>query len=287
MRFVQHFITATIATTMAIGIGYVIVMLTWAGVAQWATSSLDDNAHVEAVSIALPSPAASCGTERWPAPAASCGTERWPVKTLADPDAARISEHPIAATVAELTAGEAPARSTLPNAARLPAELKTYIVTGYLVGFKREDDSDFHIVIADLSNPRKTMVNEIPAAACMPEEYADQAERLRASWEKRFGKATAKFKDVRRHHIKVQFTGVGFYDFIHGQTGVAHNGFELHPVLAWQDAAAAQPVKGELRSEVDARMKFLPLVDAAFRGTKLLHADSFFLLKPVPAMDAF
>ena len=28
-------------------------------------------------------------------------------------------------------------------------------------------------------------------------------------------------------------TGVGFFDFIHGQTGVAPNGIELHPVLAF------------------------------------------------------
>jgi hypothetical protein len=30
----------------------------------------------------------------------------------------------------------------------------------------------------------------------------------------------------------VQITGVGFFDFIHGQTGVAPNGIELHPVLS-------------------------------------------------------
>jgi len=26
-------------------------------------------------------------------------------------------------------------------------------------------------------------------------------------------------------------TGVGFFDFLHGQTGVAPNGIELHPLL--------------------------------------------------------
>jgi hypothetical protein len=29
----------------------------------------------------------------------------------------------------------------------------------------------------------------------------------------------------------VTVTGVGFFDRIHGQTGVAPNGIELHPVL--------------------------------------------------------
>lgn len=28
-------------------------------------------------------------------------------------------------------------------------------------------------------------------------------------------------------------TGVGFFDFLHGQTGVAPNGIELHPVMAF------------------------------------------------------
>jgi len=29
----------------------------------------------------------------------------------------------------------------------------------------------------------------------------------------------------------VRITGVGFFDYIHGQRGVAPNGIELHPVL--------------------------------------------------------
>ena len=31
--------------------------------------------------------------------------------------------------------------------------------------------------------------------------------------------------------IKVRISGVGFFDFLHGQTGVAPNGRELHPIL--------------------------------------------------------
>ena len=30
--------------------------------------------------------------------------------------------------------------------------------------------------------------------------------------------------------------GVGFFDFLHGQTGVAPNGIELHPVLRFSNA---------------------------------------------------
>lgn len=34
-------------------------------------------------------------------------------------------------------------------------------------------------------------------------------------------------------HGDVIITGVGFWDIIHGQTGVAPNGIELHPVLSF------------------------------------------------------
>jgi hypothetical protein len=32
---------------------------------------------------------------------------------------------------------------------------------------------------------------------------------------------------------RAQITGVAFFDFLHGQTGVAPNGIELHPVLGF------------------------------------------------------
>ena len=32
----------------------------------------------------------------------------------------------------------------------------------------------------------------------------------------------------RVHHVRI--AGVGFFDFLHGQSGVAPNGLELHPV---------------------------------------------------------
>jgi hypothetical protein len=39
----------------------------------------------------------------------------------------------------------------------------------------------------------------------------------------------------------VRVTGVGFFDFLHGQTGVAPNGIELHPVLKIEFVPAATP----------------------------------------------
>ncbi|EWM11974.1 hypothetical protein [Kutzneria sp. 744] len=39
---------------------------------------------------------------------------------------------------------------------------------------------------------------------------------------------TSSFKTA---NVPVTITGVGFFDFLHGQTGVAPNGIELHSVL--------------------------------------------------------
>jgi hypothetical protein len=36
---------------------------------------------------------------------------------------------------------------------------------------------------------------------------------------------------VLRRPLRVSITGIGFFDRIHGQKGVAPNGIELHPVL--------------------------------------------------------
>lgn len=33
---------------------------------------------------------------------------------------------------------------------------------------------------------------------------------------------------------KARITGVASFDFLHGQTGVAPNGIELHPLLAFR-----------------------------------------------------
>lgn len=180
-------------------------------------------------------------------PSFPCGTERWAVKTSADKDADKVNTAvPITTTVANLVTIAAPTRAELdakPDS-RFAAELHAYTVQGYLVGFKRETDEDFHIVIADLAQPKTTMIVEIPAGDCMPttdggslsaSSLRNEAVKLQASWQARFGKATAKFKNVAVHKMKVEITGVGFFDFLHGQTGVAPNGFELHRVIAWKE----------------------------------------------------
>jgi|SRR5579872_3764237 len=171
----------------------------------------------------------------WPqSKKAVCGTERWAVKTLADPQGEQTAARsPRDTTVAQLTSFPAIDRKTLLHAPATrfpPAELTVYEVHAVMLGFKRESDDDFHIVIADPKNLKDTMIVEIPAGACVPGPDQAAFASEQAAFAEQFGKPTAKYKALAKP-IAVEVRGVGFYDFIHGQTGVAKNGFELHPVL--------------------------------------------------------
>ena len=75
----------------------------------------------------------------------------------------------------------------------------------------------------------KTMVTEIPSPACdgSTSPFAAGIALARAKLNARLS-PTSVFMTA---NLPVQLKGVGFFDFIHGQTGVAPNGIELHPIL--------------------------------------------------------
>jgi hypothetical protein len=74
-----------------------------------------------------------------------------------------------------------------------------------------------------------TMILEIPLPACVGvgSPFAGGVALARSEFNSHLT-ATTSFKTA---NIPVRVTGVGFFDFLHGQTGVAPNGIELHPVL--------------------------------------------------------
>ena len=146
--------------------------------------------------------------------APACGVERWTVKTLQD----RPRLLPVRDTsIAFLTSRPAP--SSLPDA-RLPFERHIYCVRAAVTLVRPEDDSDLHVVIEDAQG--RTMITEAPLPACAP--------RATALRRKQMGTARAVVRVCARGVI----TGVAFFDFQHGQTGVAPNGIELHPVLGFR-----------------------------------------------------
>jgi hypothetical protein len=168
----------------------------------------------------------------------ACGKERWAVKTMSDPAASDVTLEPVPTTVAALVATPAP--DTAAEDIRLnQIEKQTFSVHAKLVGFKQElqgseGDHDFHVVLQDL-NSSDTMIVEIPSPACQGVCNSLVLDRIQ---EARNDFAAAFPKDPPSSDFAlvdgtptVEVTGIGMFDYFHGQTGVAKNCIELHPVL--------------------------------------------------------
>src|ERR1700682_944344 len=158
---------------------------------------------------------------------AQCGVERWPVKTGTDADVALVNlSSTTSTTIANLVALTAP--STLPQNNRVqPTETTVFVINATATLYKLETDSDYHVVIQDASG--NTMIVEIPSPSCVGtgSPFAASISTARSEFNARFTPTTS----FQTANIPVQVKGVGFFDFLHGQTGVAPNGIELHPVL--------------------------------------------------------
>ncbi len=159
-----------------------------------------------------------------------CGKERWSVKTGTDTDAGSVNlSSPQSATIAQLDALTPP--SPIPAANRFaPTEETVFVVNATLTDYKLEGgskgDSDYHLVLEDQGH---TMVSEIPSPGCVGSSslFAAQIANARAEFDAHFT-ATTSFQTA---NVPVQVTGVGFFDFAHGQHGAAPNIIELHPIL--------------------------------------------------------
>ncbi len=157
----------------------------------------------------------------------SCGVERWSVKTGTDADAGLINLNSTTpTTIASLIALPAPA--TLPSNNRIqPTETTVFQLQDTLTEYKLETDSDYHLVLADGSG--NTMIVEIPDPACVgsTSPLLPGIQTARSEFDARYT-PNGSFQTV---NVPVTVTGVGFFDYLHGQTGVAPNGIELHAVL--------------------------------------------------------
>jgi hypothetical protein len=123
----------------------------------------------------------------------------------------------------------------LPQRARnRPVETTTYRVHARLVESKFEEDSDFHLVIAD-ARTGGTMIVEFPASYCTltaKPVFRRRMQAARLAFIRSCGVPSSSFFSPLRGTATV--TGVGFFDFNHGQTGRAPNVIELHPVIGFR-----------------------------------------------------
>jgi hypothetical protein len=156
---------------------------------------------------------------------ADCGVERWPVKTGTDADTAQISPLVFPVSIAYLRG--IPAVRPLAQANRVPpVETTTYGVTATLTDIRRDPDGDYDLVLSDASG--NTLIAEVPSPDCTgtASPFRQAIASVRAAIDSRIG-VTAAF---RRINLPVEVEGVGFFDFLEGQTGAAPNGIEIHPV---------------------------------------------------------
>ena len=162
-----------------------------------------------AARVAAPAPERHAGFST----AFACGVERWTVKTLQDrPRLIRAK----ATTVARLVSVPRPA--SLPST-RLPFERRIYSVVAAVTLIRPEDDQDLHLV---LQSGRNHMIAEAPnAPACTSRATAYRKRQMRDA------------RRVVRVCRRARVVGVAFFDFKHGQTGVAPNAIELHPILGF------------------------------------------------------
>src|SRR5687767_14769060 len=189
---------------------------------------------------------------------AACGVERWSVKTGTDPQASSVvlSSY-ISSTIYNFHQSTRPA--SLPSNGRVsPRETTQYRLSGTLTKYVREADSDYHLVIKDGSG--RTMIIELPASNCVGagSPFGPGIARARQQFDARFTATTS----MKTTTTPVTIKGIGFWDYIHGQTGVAPNGIEVHPVLdiVFGTAATSVAVEGEESEATDAADAIEPQV---------------------------
>lgn len=202
----------------AAGVFLLTAVLCSAGTASATTAYRLGPAHDSEPELLVPNPNATTG---------SCGVERWPVKTGTDPDAGQVDiSSSTPASITQLAAIQPPV--SLPNDQRIsPTETTSFTIDATLTQYKLEADSDYHLVISEANG--QTMIAEIPDPACVGvgSPFMADIQTARQVFDNRYA-ATGTFQAT---DIPVCLTGVGFFDFVHGQTGVAPNGIELHPVI--------------------------------------------------------
>jgi hypothetical protein len=158
---------------------------------------------------------------------AQCGVERWSVKTGTDQDSGLINLNSTTATTINSLSNLA-APITIPDNQRLqPTETTVWVVNATLKEYVLAYDSDYHMVLTD--DAGHTMIAEIPDPGCVGpgSPLAAGIAHARAQFDAIFT-ATTTFQTA---NVPVRITGVGFFDYLEGQDGVAPNGIELHPVI--------------------------------------------------------
>jgi hypothetical protein len=183
----------------------------------------------------------------WPASAAmACGEWRWPVKTLSDPDAGKVHYGTILNRKVPALRKLTPPSNMSGDSPRFHGvERNVYRLHVALIEAKVEDDHDIHLVVAGPAAKAKTMIVEFPSVKC---DGAAQSHHRQAMARSRNHLLADCGTIPSTKFVKLKgtatITGVGLWDEKHGQTGVAPNGIELHPVLSYRRGTCSKASSG-------------------------------------------
>jgi hypothetical protein len=161
------------------------------------------------------------------------------VKTLSDPREKLVNYTPHDSSIGRL--GKKPHPHVGPNTKRIEGvETTNYRVAARLVEMKLEDDRDVHLVVSVPSAPSKTMIVEFPDTTCNGASSSPKKAKMRSARSALIAAcgqpSSSRFTDLSG---RATVTGVGFFDIPHGQTGIAPNAIELHPVLKFSPSSCS------------------------------------------------
>ena len=105
-------------------------------------------------------------------------------------------------------------------------ELSTYTLEATIVRGLVESDGDYHLVIQGKSGA--TMVAESPAPSRAHVGDTPWYKEILAVRQQLEARAVV---SRQSESVPIRITGVGFFDIVHGQTGMAPSGLNLHPIL--------------------------------------------------------
>jgi hypothetical protein len=92
-------------------------------------------------------------------------------------------------------------------------------------------NKDFHLVLANPNDQSETIIGELPDPTCVANAAFAHGLTVMRSWMMSTFGAAGRTTLRLPQPVPVLVRGVVFYDFIHGQDGVAPNGIEIHPIL--------------------------------------------------------
>jgi hypothetical protein len=174
-----------------------------------------------------------------PQPNTAPALYRWPVRTGSDLDASLVNAEPIPATIEELAAQSRP-RALSPATGSFPAyqnrrtegaERTVYVVEATIVGCQWMHSQMIHLnlegdsgqtIIANCPHPDPPFVK--PSS-----RWVEQISQARLAIQERLKPVPDKRMCINE---RARITGIGFFNQVRRQWGMAPNGLELSPVLS-------------------------------------------------------